>query len=938
MKLAARLIILNGTDYPQALQLLSLIYKTPTNLAPRLRLGYQMIEQSLYGFKARGRSKNINDTAKILNLENPDEKQQNYSIAGRRVWEKILVMEENLRENKLKKNKKKSKKRKLKNGSCKPSTPNSDKMRNNEDLDNISESNSNSFENHKIKVSEDKYEDESNFQNKDILFEGKQESLFPNEDNNAFYEVDFAADISDDEPQMRINIPTSRKITMLNNIRRHAFLRGVVHSSTLDLNTVKLTLSVLLSKLGEERVVASNINNMSKISTRHVRAINDEINDYLSICFQELDKLPFHIVSSVKATAAQMHLSYSCNIGYGSRSESFTIIDEGNEVSTIALADGLQQSSSKFREILKLRTFPAIQSTLGISIIAANIGKTGATILAQDLSWCDNERRTPFDLMKKALEYLENNGKLKRGHEFDYYDEDATNVHMDIDTNDERLEAVDLAKLVDSLEQASDIFSSCLNSEPDNIIYHSWYLASLGAILVLSSGMIIGKKKKESLSQYQVHGSRMNESIFVKYRKFAVGAFKEIQSIIMKVSDKNNDGIGPLSRYHMAIASFLEWSDATCLMIDGFVKNASALKDMRRTHAWHTVQWAFEEKTAVAMKRLEDLHSYGEVSSQVLIAMQASVLESNMGNRQVWLDMVSYLGSIGRSIDKRGDSTGLRVEDELLGNFCDGPTCKQCRFLVNGAQFDHEEFEGRETKGWWGESRSWWKSYFFGPLPSHNRFIGSNQCMLHDKLKDEIKYLYESLMMDFSKINLNFDGARNNNGIGLKNMNEENADNHWMYDNDEEDDNDDEDDYDIKKEEDHAMDDVLKNFNKDSTDESDNEEPSHFTDGIFPQNINENINLRKKNEKRKLAPNLSNTAKGKFFEMLAFKIVVASHLLGIEDSYISTSICWIAETCCSMATKKTDKESYRSQDSYQSLIWLVSMGLNVMRILEDHYI
>ena len=896
MKLASRLIAFNGIDHPQSLQYLSLLYKTPSELAPHPRIAITLIEQYLHGFAIRGRWNNDSKLFQIIDEKNPAEGCYRHTEKVNKIWESMLELKKKeLEEIKMKKKAKRKSK-----VECFDKAKEKVKERNTDSINcNKNEMNS------KPKLPQKSKKENPN-----------NEIRAPNE----IFDIDFAADFSDDEPADMMIVPKiSRKILHLDNVRRHIFMRGIVHYTALDLNIIRLTLSTFLSKLGEERVIASQRFDLSSSAINQVINTCDEILDFLTVCFEQVDRLPKFIYTSTKAITAQMILSFICNSGYGIISQSFDELEENTEISSVRIAGNLQQSVNIYRSIGKLQKFSSIHLTLGIATIAANLGKVGASILAQGYSWSGQKRRTPFDLLKEALEFVDDQRLLRRGGDI-YVDDD----NMDIGITVDRSNTIDSDKLISALEQAHHLFSTCVNNEPDNVTYLSWHLASVAGIMILSSGITMGKRNKKELRDYQINESYLDEIKFVQYRKLTIEAFKEIQIIVKKIIDKREDGIGPLTQFHLTISAFLEWTDAVCLMIHGFFKNLRALKDLRVMHAWHTSQWALEERTASAMLRIKELYNSREVGVHVIISMQASLLESSMWSRSALLELISHLGTIGRDMDKNTGDQGTKIDEAILKLMCDRSRCPNCAYLVKGAQIDHIDLERRTIHSWWGKDKSWWGSFFFGPLPSLEKFF--NHEIGEKELREQMKTLKEQMMIDILDMDLDLDGPYNPMGIGLGNSCDENADHDWMYDEEEEDEYDGENEDEISV----TLKARLHNFESNALGTM---KDVHCTDNIFPKHINDIVSIKDQRTLSKKAPKTSNTMQGHCIELIAMKIVIAFHLFGVGHTYISSGVNWIAEIYCASVTKNTNLTLCLKQDAYHSLLWLVSMGLDVTKLI-----
>jgi len=961
-KITGQLVVQNGANHPQVLQFLSLMFKTPHDIAPHQRIGHLMIQQSIRGFGLRGHWNNKLNIVQILDVHNPTEGHAFFTAHKNRLWKQILQEKKDAIEAKRKKRKHDTLSidgedlEKQRDSSANETGFNVDEK---EDDNTALSTQRNQSKNTKPEISKDddssdsstKYKTESDSEKnsfhsdrrrskdsssdiksdikEDYNVEEKKGLKFAKDNSNvndAFYEIDFSKNISDDENIEHDGFvaqkPKERELFLLDNVRRHIYKRGIVHYANLDVNTIRLTLSLLLSKLGEERVNALRKKNRSHAFEK-IESIHKEIISFLEICFKKVDTLPIFILSSPKAIVAQLFFSYYCNAGFGITSDTYLNLDDGNEVSTVALAETMKNASEDFRSAKLIHNFPAVNATLGICEIAASIGKTGARIIAQDLSWYGTKRRTPFDLMKEALEYLEDHKILKR---WGYDDEESVDSTSDEEGKIE--EEVDAAGLLDSFEKASQCFSICINAEPDNILYNSWYLASLAGGMIVSSGMSIGKKNKETLMDYKVEETRLDEKRFLDYRKFAVIAFQNIQKIAIDAMKKSLESVVSIAQIHLAISSFLEWSDAICLMIDGFAKNTKSLKEIRKTHAWHSIQWALDERNTIALERMRELCESKEVISEVVFALQANLLESNFSKKQAWIDMYSVLGTVGKNAKVDDHINRLKCGEDILSEREKDAvsTNLKSKFLLNGAHIDHVALDNRSLKGWWGDGRSWWESFVFLPLPSSERFLNPDQKMTPSELYSKMNHLSKLLELDFLDMNLNLDGQQSHFGIGLKSMSEENADNDFLYDVDAEDDDSfsaasDEQSVDI-------MDDVPYLPKQDLGNSY-----SHFTHGIFPKHINDLSLSPKRKFSHLKGPKVTESRKGDFFEFLVFKIAVACHLLGTDHPYITSSIVWIAEICSSFANDCDDK-SIRYEDSYNCLLWLVSIGLDVMKILQ----
>jgi hypothetical protein len=327
-----------------------------------------------------------------------------------------------------------------------------------------------------------------------------------------------------------------------------------------------------------------------------------------------------------------------------------------------------------------LLRFPSLHVTFALVRLCRKLPSSAAEILSRSMD--ERTNRTPFDLVRLALEDLEENGLL---HE------------RQISPGDGSIHAGELEYL---MYEAAQTFQECVKQDPLNVDNHCWHLAALSACLLLCCGNRIGSGARKYPSSRK-RGFDQGELPWHEVR-CALPKFENIRSDVARAARlllhlaRHQQG----SRANLAMSSFLEWGQVICLLVGGATK-ADPWEEVRKLHKHHVLQWALQDSSLPAKVYFSRLTM--ESNS---LTFRARNLENDPGDIKNWRGFIRALGPCGSLIDTEKD-------------FMHKSSCLECMRLHDTLIVNHEaREEQRRQKGWWATERvGWWDSTLL-TLPS----------------------------------------------------------------------------------------------------------------------------------------------------------------------------------------------------------------------------
>jgi hypothetical protein len=418
-----------------------------------------------------------------------------------------------------------------------------------------------------------------------------------------------------------------------------------------------------------------------------------------------------------------------------------------------------------------LQAFPRLFLVHGLTRVAKMLPPPAAEILSRSFDgW---KHRTPFDILRMLVEHLEDENLLVID------DDDKPLTTTDIGN-------VQLAELDHALHQASSLFSKCIERDPLDIQYYGWYLGTLAASLLLSSGNRIGSKAypfpsepytaptdDKEIDMFGIFSgeSRLTEQM-VEHPRRTLPKFEEVRQGVQKalklmVHLYQRQGGSILGNLY--ISSFLEWDQVIALLAGNNLQETERIQELRSVHYHHAVQWAISEKSTKAVEYLRLLRKSEDLASETKICQYASAIENEPDNVDHWRRLVAVLGPIGFKIP---EEDGCVVMD-----------CKDCKMLKEGLNIDHVNLDARKASGeWWGSDRvSWWYSHYLtlpyqyaypplkwsvmkkaisvvdnklrqlNPMPSEHEFSSNTVVPSTSSTIDDIAWLYDESEVDPSE-------------------------------------------------------------------------------------------------------------------------------------------------------------------------------------------
>jgi hypothetical protein len=363
-----------------------------------------------------------------------------------------------------------------------------------------------------------------------------------------------------------------------------------------------------------------------------------------------------------------------------------------------------------------LQAFPRVHITYALACIARLLPPSAAKILSHPLD--DLEYRTPFDLFRKCLEHLEAEGLLVSDDHDNHAAAARRRQWSAAGGFQEEEDPVRVGELEYALHQAAEIFGSCcVERHPLEIDYHAWYLGALAASLLLCSGNRIdgaGAVLPMPSSCYTDLDHSDNRNTLPKFNEVRQDTRKALKLMTRLLHHQPTS-----ARVHLAVSSFLEWTQVVALLGGRSCRNPAQLKELKRCYYRHSTQWAITVKSRAAMDYIQCLSGGGGQKSancmgfyDIELKQLANAVENDPDDIKNWRNLASKLGPVGVGVSEMEDS-----------DHCNDSSCQECRLLRDGLAVNHASLEARKSSGnWWGsDCVAWWNHHFLVFPPGHQR-------------------------------------------------------------------------------------------------------------------------------------------------------------------------------------------------------------------------
>jgi len=597
---------------------------------------------------------------------------------------------------------------------------------------------------------------------------------------------------------------------------------------------------------------------------------------------------------------------------------------EGLDVDMTRVAEDIANAGRQLQADPRLNIFTELHIPTVIASFAAILPPNAAEIISRPCSLDDICRRTPFDLMRLMLEDMESKKQI-------IHEESATVALSSFGDQHASIKSSTLvSELLAAAEAAEDLVEKKRRHTDPALM--SWQLAFLAGATCVTSGIVIGTGAQWAASDYyDDHGDVRRRTRADNHAEVRLQASKCLHSLLKKCSTKDDPRDQIPLRHCIAISSFLEWKEATCLLIRRGARSNNELhfRDIRMLHAHYTIKWAKSDRTDVALKRILDLKANEEVCHDVLSMVLADCLEQAPDDCTRWIHLASSLGPLADP-DSQKDQA----------NLCSVEGCTECPYLQGSISFDHGALSRRkQDEGWWGDGREWWEQLFFDfSPPSRNSAEGcsDSRARIADAL-DESTCIHDNngttCNKDAPTKNV-FQSHGSRNGIGPRQQNldlnprwlatlESEANFHYSSSSEDEED-------DVSQPRENRVQRKRKVF--------DDLLPKHISDVCAGVDACAVLKELPDTVENAVSDPTSSYSPKNSVSVMCCKILVASHLLGPSRAFIVNGVNSVASSCPRITSFS---DSYRRElpdkksSEYLGLLWLSKQGLNVQKILRD---
>jgi len=553
-----------------------------------------------------------------------------------------------------------------------------------------------------------------------------------------------------------------------------------------------------------------------------------------------------------------------------------SVAAQGNTASNMkVVAQTIHNNCAECPNSPLLTIFPRIHVTTALALIAKNLPAPAAEILSRPFD--DLLHRTPFDIMRRTLEYLEYHKLLVESHVANF---DGGSVSVGY------LEHV--------VHQATEIFRQATEIDPSDILCQAWYVSGLAASLLLCSGNAISSRahvrpsSKEREDDYDMifsspdaftsgnHEVRQKMSKFAEVRRrVAMAVKKMIQTAKTESSLTGN----------LMVSAALEWKQVIALLVGprDARDDATMWSDIRRLHSCFAGQWAIAEGSKAARHMVEDMVRDQEASADTMLEFLATAVENSPSDVLAWRRLVQTLGPAGAVVSSR-----RRKECKRNG-------CTDCKRLRKGMNVDHAMIAEQNTNTvWWGKRRTpWWEEHV----------VAADDVPTVNATASEIFQVSERIELQLTKGNTE-DASREKRKeqpIDVSRAGEEFIG--WL-------------------------DDLVLSSDDAGDDAGFDTAKGDRIEDLLPKSVEERICSGGQADDPSTSLVFGAEGGDQRLELLCYKIMAACHLYGVCHDLTCKGIWYLAQKC---QDDSTDSEEW------QCLLWLFSKGLNIPQILHDVY-
>ena len=674
----------------------------------------------------------------------------------------------------------------------------------------------------------------------------------------------------------------------------------VYHNAKIDDATYSMTMSALLARLGRARL-ENDKRSIEKIQDQMMTFVDESAQDNVI----QLEK--FHCMRR-KRNEQPSALYYRAMMGLcsfvanGSGKHEFLDRSNTMNVRNASPLEGWANSGSDDDEPMpaksdgkvdmkvvaqtihnycadcpdstSLTIFPRIHVITALTLIAKNLPASAAEILSRPFD--ELSHRTPFDIMRKTLEHLEEKNLLVDAH--------TTNIGE---------ETISVGYLEHVVHQATEIFRQASEIDPTDTLCQAWYVSGLAASLLLCSGNAIDSRvnlspsSKEREEDYGMLFSasdsltKNNHEVRQKMSKFSDvrGRIAMAVKKLIQMAHDQNILIG-----NLIASSTLEWKQLMALLVGPRpLEDESAVwLDARRLHSHFAVQWAIMENSNETQYMVESMLYDCEASKDSMLEFLAKDVENSPSDVLAWKRLAKALGPAGSNVSSR-----KRKE-------CKQSKCQDCRRLQKGLNVDHALLadESENANGWKKDRFSWWDKHVLTleDTPSTSATAKEIYCVSkaieHQFSKEKIT----KLSFDANQQNHKIDGT---NGTFMRCLDEISV----------------------------GGNDLIYNTHLDYA-------QNDRIETMMPKTFEERIRSGRQAMESSYSVVCEANGGDDRVELLCYKIMVTCHLYGISHNFISNGIWHLAQEC----QGETDTIAWRC------LVWLSSNGLHIPQILHDLYI
>ena len=697
---------------------------------------------------------------------------------------------------------------------------------------------------------------------------------------------------------------------------------GFHHMAKLDETTLALTVSTLLSRMAattNPHIKDDKQKICSQLLSYLEKAPGLDLTNYYKFLVRTKSKMQdLPLVNSYNALmtgcsfVANSGFLYSNGIsgddvkkekhgGDSSSDDSLYQDDDAGKIDACSTA-GVNVVASRIHDLCESRIrhngllrFPRLHLTFAIARLCRLLPGPSAEILSRstdDAEEGNSYSRTPVELMQLALMHLEKNHLIEEGGP----------------TLDSEEGAIQVGLLEYRLYEAADVFRRCMKLDFFALDYHLWYIGSLSACVLLSSGNQIGSGARRFPSTRPKNGR--GHSYFDQVQADGI-LDHEVRSQLPKFEDVREElrcAIRLLldlakhqttqrqcwTKTHLAIASVFEWKQVIALVVGDSAGSSQVSddpwSDIQAVHHYHASRWATRDRSSRARKYAAQLINHLDKNRQ--LALVAQDLESDPSSLYHWRRLVGKLGPIGGPIR---DSEGSNSHKS---------TCPECKRIRKTLIIDHDvESQLRNNKDWWASGRtSWWDCCLL-QMP---QFEGRRSILIAEAIDKKMSASGPPIS-DNADILTSIDLDKN---LTEKNM----AELHKLS--------------------------WLTERCSDNDDQhkppSDRERAERF-DQVLPQTFREVLNgsspplsdvyatgNRELDEPQMKGPNAQT------LEVLCYKIIITCHMYGANHPTIEPAVWSIV-----MSFWENKNYTFADSDEWTALTWLSSRGLNIPQCLRD---